>query len=207
MSIAKLRENNYEYATGLTRADLEAAILEYDGLQKLGVHLSHCNFGENAGACKYGEDDCPALTDSWEWLGLALQRVRDCEDCGATMNHRGLGQFECWKCTEEETRAENVRLKAALGRIRNEQYTCLDKDCTASVIAGRALDTPDAPAEEEALELDTTSKQLRGDGVEFCDRDPKCYRAISHGGECWRLNVENAPAARAETGREKRGAE
>jgi hypothetical protein len=40
---------------------------------KLGVHLSHCNFGENAGVCKYGESDCPALADSWAWLGEALQ--------------------------------------------------------------------------------------------------------------------------------------
>jgi hypothetical protein len=27
-----------------------------------GVHLTHCNFGENLGSCKYGEDEtCPAL--------------------------------------------------------------------------------------------------------------------------------------------------
>ena len=29
-----------------------------------GVHLTHCNFGENFGSCKYGEDEtCPALKD------------------------------------------------------------------------------------------------------------------------------------------------
>jgi hypothetical protein len=26
------------------------------------VHLAHCNLGEYAGTCKYGDDDCPALT-------------------------------------------------------------------------------------------------------------------------------------------------
>lgn len=26
-----------------------------------GAHLTHCNFGEEFGRCKYGEPDCPAL--------------------------------------------------------------------------------------------------------------------------------------------------
>lgn len=42
---------------------------------KLGVHLSHCNFGEYAGVCKYGSDDCPALSDSWSWFGTYMQRA------------------------------------------------------------------------------------------------------------------------------------
>ena len=28
---------------------------------KKGVHLRHCNQGENLGICKYGEKNCPAL--------------------------------------------------------------------------------------------------------------------------------------------------
>jgi hypothetical protein len=41
----------------------------------LGVHLSHCNFGENSGVCKYGEDEiCPALTEAWDWLGKAVDK-------------------------------------------------------------------------------------------------------------------------------------
>ena len=42
-------------------------------LERQGVHLSHCNFGEHAGSCKYGDDDCPALTESWKWFGDRLQ--------------------------------------------------------------------------------------------------------------------------------------
>jgi hypothetical protein len=42
---------------------------------RLGVHLSHCNFGEQPNACKYGDDDCPALTEGWSWFGKALQRA------------------------------------------------------------------------------------------------------------------------------------
>jgi hypothetical protein len=31
--------------------------------RQYGVHMSHCNEGENLGGCKYGEDDiCPALS-------------------------------------------------------------------------------------------------------------------------------------------------
>jgi hypothetical protein len=41
----------------------------------LGTHLSHCNFGENSGQCKYGESDCPALTEGWSWFGNSLQRA------------------------------------------------------------------------------------------------------------------------------------
>ncbi len=29
----------------------------------IGVHMSHCNQGEYEGSCKYGDTDCPALTD------------------------------------------------------------------------------------------------------------------------------------------------
>jgi hypothetical protein len=28
---------------------------------KIGVHMSHCNQGENLGSCAYGYDNCPAL--------------------------------------------------------------------------------------------------------------------------------------------------
>lgn len=46
------------------------------------THLTHCNSGEHPDTCKYGDDDCPALTEQWRWLGKALdqaQRVRDLE--------------------------------------------------------------------------------------------------------------------------------
>jgi hypothetical protein len=43
--------------------------------RRLGVHLSHCNFGEYPNSCKYGEDNCPALSEGWSWLGKALQRA------------------------------------------------------------------------------------------------------------------------------------
>lgn len=51
-----------------------------DFTKYLGVHLSHCNFGENANQCKYGEDDCPALSESWSWLGKALQQLARIKD-------------------------------------------------------------------------------------------------------------------------------
>jgi hypothetical protein len=45
---------------------------ELDAYITLGVHLSHCNFGEEAGQCKYGDEDCPAMSQSWKWFGDAL---------------------------------------------------------------------------------------------------------------------------------------
>lgn len=44
--------------------------------RKFAIHMSHCNFGEHSGECKYGDDDCPALTESWSWFGRALDRKR-----------------------------------------------------------------------------------------------------------------------------------
>lgn len=42
----------------------------------LGVHLSHCNFGEHRGSCKYGpSEECPALTNEWSWFGANLQEA------------------------------------------------------------------------------------------------------------------------------------
>ena len=56
--------------------------------EKLGVHLSHCNFGENANVCKYGDDDCPALTPQWLWLGKALQerKFRETKEDSGRLN-------------------------------------------------------------------------------------------------------------------------
>jgi hypothetical protein len=75
----------YELASRLDiliRADADAptllrlvnAAVESE-MRNLGVHLSHCNFGENAGGCKYGDPDCPALA-GWAWFGRALDRER-----------------------------------------------------------------------------------------------------------------------------------
>lgn len=36
-----------------------------------GVHLTHCNFGEEFGHCKYGDADCPAMLPGSEASKLA----------------------------------------------------------------------------------------------------------------------------------------
>lgn len=41
---------------------------------KLGTHLSHCNFGEYVGSCKYCDEDCPALSEQWSWFGKNVQK-------------------------------------------------------------------------------------------------------------------------------------
>jgi Zn finger protein HypA/HybF involved in hydrogenase expression len=58
-----------------TRAAPAQAEAAPEALRELSVHLSHCNFGENAGACKYGDENCPALTERWRWFGDYLQRA------------------------------------------------------------------------------------------------------------------------------------
>lgn len=58
----------------LKKVELERVKEERDAAKKLGVHLSHCNFGENVNACKYGQDNCPALSEEWSWLGKALEQ-------------------------------------------------------------------------------------------------------------------------------------
>jgi hypothetical protein len=44
-------------------------------LNNMSVHLSHCNFGEHKNSCKYGENNCPALSDAWSWFGNNLQEA------------------------------------------------------------------------------------------------------------------------------------
>jgi hypothetical protein len=46
---------------------------------KVAVHLSHCNFGENTGHCKYGDRGCPALSEEWSWIGDGIERGRNVE--------------------------------------------------------------------------------------------------------------------------------
>ncbi len=57
----------------------EAAEGRAEAAEQLGVHLSHCNFGENAGVCKYGEETCPAVSEAWSWLGKGLDRSTSAE--------------------------------------------------------------------------------------------------------------------------------
>ena len=46
-------------------------------LADLGVHLSHCNHGENVAGCKYGEHEtCPALSKKWSWFGKRLAEAQ-----------------------------------------------------------------------------------------------------------------------------------
>lgn len=63
---------------------------------KLGVHLSHCNFGENKCVCKYGDPNCPALTEAWSWVGNRLsdgERAREERDRAYAELRKGMGQF------------------------------------------------------------------------------------------------------------------
>ena len=64
-----------------------------------GVHLSNCNFGENAETCKYGDENCPALTESWSWFGksLAKQNTQPSDKMKFTKTNTGfrnLGKVE-----------------------------------------------------------------------------------------------------------------
>jgi len=62
---------DFKFRDILPASALAAAPREHP---QLGVHLQHCNFGEYPNECKYGDEDCPALTESWSWFGRALQR-------------------------------------------------------------------------------------------------------------------------------------
>jgi len=55
-------------------AQRDAELAAEQRFRDFATHLSHCNMGEHAGRCKYGKDDCPALTEAWCWLGQAIDR-------------------------------------------------------------------------------------------------------------------------------------
>ena len=54
----------------------DAARAELARAEGLGTHLSHCNHGEQVNDCKYGELDCPALSEEWRWFGETYERLR-----------------------------------------------------------------------------------------------------------------------------------
>lgn len=57
--------------------DYAAPLLaEIERLKNERVHIQHCNFGENYEVCKYGEENCPALSESWSWFGKRLEDLR-----------------------------------------------------------------------------------------------------------------------------------
>lgn len=57
-----------------------------------------------------------ALIEENKRLRAALENVKQCEACGATMNHIGKGIFECWKCADNESRVRLFHLRKALER-------------------------------------------------------------------------------------------
>ena len=92
----------------------------------LGVHLSHCNFGENVGVCKYGDDDCPALSESWRWLGQMIESKKKSEPTATPFVYEEVQSVQDGELVERMIRAwsaernlvvcvspENIRAMAA----------------------------------------------------------------------------------------------
>lgn len=63
-----------------------AESIEYN--RRLRAHLSHCNFGEQPGQCKYGDEDCPALTENWKWMGDAISKSENKDRTIARLRQR-----------------------------------------------------------------------------------------------------------------------
>lgn len=109
--------------------------------RRLGVHLSHCNFGENAGHCKYGDEDCPACSQDWAWFGDALE-------CGETYKQ----EIKSLKCYLEKTRVIadatlslvtdcRTQLKLTTGQNLSEAIQCLIARATSDAKELSAINT------------------------------------------------------------------
>ncbi len=85
-------------------AQAEAALAD------LRKHLSHCNFGENMGCCKYDDDNCPALDESWSWFGLAIQKKAALESALAAVTE----DRDRWQRMHENAVKEARLAEAAL---------------------------------------------------------------------------------------------
>lgn len=64
------------------------------------VHRAHCNQGEYVGTCKYGDDDCPALTQT---TGLT------CKECGKE-NCSSLCNDDCYECYSVKQKAWTAKM-------------------------------------------------------------------------------------------------
>ncbi len=72
-------------------------------ISKRDVHLSHCNFGEYVGNCKYGDvQDCPAIQDH-SWYGENLQKLEKLQD-----HHLVIDDLKRWAEELGYTRGSNT---------------------------------------------------------------------------------------------------
>jgi regulator of replication initiation timing len=85
---------------------------------RFGVHLRHCNHGEWAGVCKYGNADCPMLTEDWAWVGRHIDRSMGAEQEVARLTgDKAAAEKRILALCEahEALHLENQRLRKALG--------------------------------------------------------------------------------------------
>lgn len=89
----------------------------------LGVHLAHCNFGDNSGSCKYGDANCPALTSPYSWIGKKIDAATtqswpsvmygvNIDGASIWGNQKSIEQVKAWHYDATQVVA-NLRKKAS----------------------------------------------------------------------------------------------
>lgn len=159
--------------------------------QQLGVHLSHCNFGENAGDCKYGEDEtCPALTEAWSWFGAGMQRLaaerparleaerqlvaahrREVEeeeraDAAEQREAKLRGTLERLVVIFESGKADPLRAEPSVAAMRDLKKVMRAVDEARAALASRPAAAPQCKNCEEAGEYDVASAPLEKESTE-----------------------------------------
>lgn len=136
-------------------ADRVAAVLVAH--HTLGVHLQHCNAGEYRGGCKYGDADCPALADTWSWIGAARDReaaMRQFPPLSLDEIARVLHAFDV--LPRGASRSDEATARAIARRFFSNDYPA---DALAAAIAAALAAARAEQAERDAAYMTEKSRE------------------------------------------------
>lgn len=173
--------------------------------RKLGVHLSHCNQGEYEGECKYGNNDCLALSESWSWFGDELKR-RDIEIAAlrTRLEVSPDHPYDGIACRDETIRQQDI-LIAEL-RAATCKASLLDRDTLLSEdMSLEAINPEDGPITRGHPQL---RQMIEIICVRAADEKTRAEQAEAALDECQQRNINlHAELAACRESVEKRDAE
>lgn len=138
------------------------------------VHITHCNFGEYSGSCKYGDaENCPALSPSFSWIGKAIDKGNATHPPASGAGEREAKYEWCFYhpehpaghdgCQGHSVNADG-RIDALIGQVRWQRQRADEAERMRDMVGSQAraalASKPEREAKIAVATLDNTFWEL-----------------------------------------------